>query len=264
MRSLEQLDRWIAEKIRDWTTHLSGQPQSTHLLEVRRDILDAVRERIEPAGEGKSVFPYSTVDIRIGVEDEQQATVIEAAFGSDDTLEHDVREMLREAGCAADSVSVKATTVDDPMLATSARPFRIQYSTREATSAPSQTAVRPRARLVVVRGEANVNEISIQSDRVNIGRLSEVVGEREGLRRRNDIAFADTETTVSREHAYIQYHVAEGRFRLYDCRSQRGVCVFREGRRLEVPHGNSRGLQLHSGDEIHLGDARVVFTIEET
>ena len=28
---------------------------------------------------------------------------------------------------------------------------------------------------------------------------------------------------------------------------------------IDVPRGGSRGIQLHPGDEIHLGDARVLF-----
>ena len=265
MRSLEQLDRWIAGKIRNWTTHVAGQPQSTHLLEVRREILEEVRDRIEAVGEGKNVFPYSAIEVQIGVEDEQQRAIVESAFVADDALPHQIREMLIEAGCAPALVSVTVTIVDDPVLATADRPFRVQYSTLRTipASRPAGTAVRPRARLSVLRGEADTTDLVIESDRVNLGRLKEVVGDRDGLRRRNDIAFADTETTVSREHAYVRYNAEEGRFRLYDSHSQRGTSIFREGRRLEVPRAASRGLQLHSGDEIHLGDARVLFTVDQ-
>jgi pSer/pThr/pTyr-binding forkhead associated (FHA) protein len=118
---------------------------------------------------------------------------------------------------------------------------------------------RPNARLTILRGEANIPEFPIHSDRVNIGRLKEVTGEKDGLRRRNDVAFADTETTVSREHAYVRYDADTGKFRLYDSGSQRGTCVFRDGRRLQVPKGLAHGLQLRAGDEIHLGEARIVF-----
>jgi len=118
---------------------------------------------------------------------------------------------------------------------------------------------RPNAKLTVLRGEVEPTEYTIQSDRLNIGRLKEVIGEKDGLLRRNDIAFADTETTVSREHAYIRYDPESGKFRLYDSLSQRGTSVFRGGRRFEVPKGLTHGFQLRSGDEIHLGDARIAF-----
>jgi len=113
-----------------------------------------------------------------------------------------------------------------------------------------------------VRGQAEPPELDLKSDRVNIGRLKEVSGEKDGLRRRNDIAFAETETTVSREHATIRYDKETGRFYLQDGDSQRGTSVFRDSRRLTVPKSPTRGLQLKSGDEIHLGDGRVVFETE--
>jgi hypothetical protein len=264
MRSLEQLDRWIAAKIRNWTTHFAGRPESTTLLEVRRDILEDVRDRIEPAGEGKSVFPYPAIGIQIGVENEQQAAIVESAFIAGDALERELQELLAEAGCVS-SVLVSVTAIEDAALARSGRPFRIEYSKRPAeTARRREISSRPSAKLTVLRGEADVSEFAVHADRVNLGRLKEVVGERDGLRRRNDIAFADTETTVSREHAYIRYSASDGRFRLYDTHSQRGTSVFREGRRIEVPREASRGLQLRSGDEIHLGDARVLFTIDES
>ena len=174
-------------------------------------------------------------------------------------LERDIRDLLAEAGCAPPTVMIE--TVEDPGLAATARPFRIDYRTAK-TLAKSRGASRPAARLTVVRGQADPAQYEIRSDRVNIGRLKEVIGDRDGLRRRNDIAFADTETTVSHEHAYLRYDAEAGYFRLYDSRSQRGTSVFREGRRLEAPRSSTRGLQLRSGDEIHLGDARLLFEIE--
>ena len=137
--------------------------------------------------------------------------------------------------------------------------FHIDYRRKKA--AAKQAPARPEAKLRVVRGDAETPEIDIRTDRVNLGRMKEVVGERGGLRRRNDLAFAETETTVSREHAYIRFDADTGRFRLYDYMSQRETSIFRDGRRIDVPRASTRGVQLQSGDEIHLGDARVRFEI---
>ncbi len=76
------------------------------------------------------------------------------------------------------------------------------------------------------------------------------------------MAFAETETTVSREHAAIRYDSDTGKFRLYDSGSQRGTRVFRDGRRFEVTKDPAYGFQLRSGDEIHLGDAWLRFDVE--
>ena len=148
----------------------------------------------------------------------------------------------------------------DTVLAWTGRPFRIDYLNQRHAEAPP-AAERPPARLIVVKGEAGAAEYLIAANRINIGRLQEVISEKEGLRRANDVAFGEAETTVSREHAFLTYEPATGRFRICDDRSQRGTSIFREGRRIEVPKGSRRGTQLQSGDEIHLGDARLRFEI---
>ena len=113
-----------------------------------------------------------------------------------------------------------------------------------------------------MRGDAECKECAIEADRFYIGRLKEVVGDKQGVRRRNDLAFVESETTVSREHALIRYDAASGRFRVSDSGSARGTVVFRGGRRLETQRG-SAGVLLKSGDEIHVGNARLKFTIDE-
>lgn len=263
MRSLEQLDRWIAGKLKAWSSQVSGAPQSPHLLEIRRDILEDVRDRIQPVGAGKSVFPYNAISLRIGAGDSDQQVLQEAIFCGDNALEQDVRELLSEAGCPVPAgLSVTVAVVEDMALASTEHPYRIDFlRTREAARREAARNARPNAKLRVLQGESDAPEYPIVSDRVNIGRLKEVVGEREGLRRRNDIAFADSETTVSREHAYIRYNSDTGKFCLYDSSSQRGTAVFRQGRRLEVPKGAVRGVQLQSGDEIHVGKACLVFEL---
>jgi hypothetical protein len=261
MRSLEQLDRWIAGKVKHWTSRISGAPHSRELLEIRRDILEDIRDRIEPRGAGKSLFPYNSIAIRIAAENEEERLLREAAFAEGDGLEQDISELLSEAHCPIPAgFTVTVEVVEDSALAAASRPFLVDCEHRkgvvERTEAPSS---RPAIKLTVVRGQADSAEYAIDAERVNIGRLKEVVGEKDGLRRRNDIAFAETETTVSREHAHIRYDAESGKYRLYDSGSQRGTSIFRDGRRLEA--ARVRGVQLVSGDEIHVGDARVKFEI---
>jgi hypothetical protein len=265
MRSLEELDRWIAGQVKRWTSRLAGPAHKPELLEIRRDILESVRDQIEPAGAGRQVFPYNTVVIRIAPPSPEDATLYRAALGESGSLDQDIRGLLVEAGCPPPAgFRVEIEIAEDAGLSSSAQPFHIDYFERKAGAEPKLQARRPTAKLVVLRGEAEPAELVITSDRVNIGRLREVMGERQGLRRRNDLAFAETETTVSREHGYIRYDAATGRFRLYDSQSQRGAGIFREGRRIEVPRSSTRGVQLQTGDEIHFGDARVRFETEST
>jgi hypothetical protein len=271
MRSLEKIDQWIAGKVKHWTSLVSGDPPRKELLEIRRDILEDVHRKIQPKGGGRSVFPYQGIAIRIAAENAEQQELRKGVFTGEDGLESDIKDLLKEAGCSVPSMfPIEVLVVEDDELAGTTQPFAIEYTavqapapaaapTAAAHKAPS--AGRPPVKLTVLRGTAEPPELSGNLERINIGRLKDVFGERDGLRRRNDIAFADTETSVSREHAYIRYQAAEGRFRLYDSGSQRGASVYRDGRRIEVPRGPTRGVQLQSGDEIHLGEALLRFEI---
>ena len=160
--------------------------------------------------------------------------------------------MLADAGARVADLHVTVQVLDGEA------PLEVECLRR---ARGTRAAARPPARLTVLRGEAEEAELEIAADRVNLGRLREVMTETGSLRRRNHIAFADSEKTVSREHASIRYDASTGKFRLYDSMSQRGTAVFREGRRIEVPRGDQRGVQLQAGDEIHLGNARVKFDI---
>jgi len=249
MRSLQDLDRWIAAKVK---RHLAGSmPQRKELLEVRRDLLEDVRAHIEPKGAGQVLFPYNSLVAHIDVLEEAE---VERLRASCEALEADVRELLAEAGCPAPALTVEM----DVKVAEEAA-FAVEYTRRVV--APAKAFTRPAAKLVVLNGEADCAEIEVAANRVNLGRMKEVFSERDGLRRRNDIAFAESETTVSREHAYLVYDAASGNFRLCDYQSTRGTAVFRDGRRIDVPRASPRGVPLQSRDEIHLGTARVQFLL---
>ena len=259
MKSLEQLDRWLGGKLKAWSSQVSGAPRSRELLEIRRDVLEEIRDRIKPAGNGRNVFPYEGIAIRLATQGVAQQELFQAAFSDKaNGLERDIRDLLAEAEVPVPpELTVIVEAVEDPTVALSGHPFQLEFASRKG----QVSSTRPPATLKVLRGDAEPTEYAIKSDRVNIGRMTEVTGERDGLRRRNDLAFADTEATISREHASIRFDTTTGKFRIFDSSSQRGTIIFREGRRLEVPRGAARGTQLQSGDEIHLGEARVRFEI---
>lgn len=262
MKSLEQLDSWITAKMRAWSSRVSGGSRSPEILEIRRDILNDIRDHIEPKGDGKNIFPYNTIAINIAAETTERANLLQQAIGEENNLEQTIAALLSEVGCPVRALHATVRVSEDAVLALSDRPFNIEYLNRKSPQANAIAKARPKMRLIIVRGQADSAEYAFDADRVNLGRLKEVISDHEGLRRRNDVAFSETETTVSREHAYIRYDAEGGKFRLYDSMSQRGTTVFREGRRFEVPKGPTRGFQLSPGDEIHLGDARVRFETE--
>src|SRR5690349_11075074 len=100
MKSIDQLDAWITTKVRAWSSKISGTARTADLIEIRRDILNDIRNHIEPKGGGTLVFPYNTIAIHIAAENDTRRAMLEGAFGQDSDLEETISALLREAGCA--------------------------------------------------------------------------------------------------------------------------------------------------------------------
>jgi len=253
MKSLESVDRWLGRHFERWSANLAGGPHPKETLEIRREILSAIRDRIEPKGDGEYMFPYQEISVRLAARDADHRDSLSAAFVDENALETEVRELLTEAECRADNVTVPIEIIDDAAAA----PFKLEFRRADKTKAAAPVTRRPAAWLYVTKGKSDQSELFIGRDNIFLGRLKEVNSKDGGLRRRNDIAFDDSENTVSREHAHIQFE--EGKFRLYHDLGERGTRLFREGRSVDVPVSGGRGTQLKSGDEIHLGEARLRF-----
>lgn len=257
MGPLDKLEQWLRDKFGaiGATTFAGGEKE---IPEIRREILAEIGGRIRAAGRGSYAFPYSSVEIVMYAADADKRDEIEGTL-TEAALTRDVADVLAECGVKHARVDVRAETVVDEAAVASGKSFHIRYA-RAGSPARSELE-RPPARLVVIRGTADTDELAIDRDVVHLGRLKEVMDRSGGLSRRNDISFADTETTVSRKHASVRYDRASGKFRAYnDPESQSGTKVFRNGQPLACD--STRGVQLHSGDEIILGDARVRFELQ--
>jgi hypothetical protein len=261
MKSLASVDRWLGRHFERWSSNLSGGSHPKEALEIRREILSAVRDRIEPKGDGEYLFPYQEILVRLGARDNEHRDALMAAFVDENALEGQVRELLGEAECrGAESVAVAVEVLDDP----EAPPFKLEFRRVDKGKVVAGVAAgprRPAAWLYVTKGKSDQTELFVGRDTVFLGRLKEVNSKDGGLRRRNDIAFDDSENTVSREHAHIRFE--DGKFRLYHDLGERPTRLFREGRAVDVPVSGGRGTQLRSGDEIHLGEARLKFEVGE-
>lgn len=253
MKSLESVDRWLGKHFERWSASLAGGPHPKEALEIRREILGEVRDRIEPRGDGEYVFAYHEISVRLFARDAAQRDSFAASFLDDGALESQVREMLAEAGCRGDGVTVAIEIAEEAAEI----PFKLDFRRGAKSIASAPGSKRPAAWLRVTKGKAEQAEYFVGKNVIYLGRLKEVSAKDGGLRRRNDVAFDDSETSVSREHAHIAFE--EGRFRLYHDRGERGTRLFRDGRAVAVPTTGGRGTQLKSGDEIHLGEARVRF-----
>lgn len=136
--------------------------------------------------------------------------------------------------------------------------------TRILSAEPGRGEVPVEAWLEVIAGDAYASPVRITRRTFNLGRTEHVL--RRGshrVLRINHLAFKppagvdSVNQSVSRTHAHITFE--NDAFRLFDDGSQNGTSVVRGGTTLLVPNGTAPGdgVELHPGDVIALGRARV-------
>jgi len=234
------------------------------MAEIRLAVLDDVRGKTQRVA-GREVFPCNAVRLLIRGVSEEQAGVFTGAFFLG-LLEDELRAGLKRMQCRfpADLRVEVETTPDLPVAGEQWVEVHTE-SRRSAAAAPS--AEEPHvARLAVVRGTPNIAELVLDKARTNIGRPAEVFTQN-GPSRVNDLAFAaddEINRTVSREHAHITRDKRTGEYRIFNDRVYKGgncgMWIMRGGLSQEVHH-NARGARLEDGDEIHLGNAVLRFTL---
>lgn len=254
MKTLDRMEQWIAAWFKTLAAPVAGRANPPALLEIRRGILREVKSRIQARGEGRFVLPYNHIEVRIAAGDPERFELYEAAFIEEASLEREIPEMLADSECLPKGLTVDVSLVSS--LPTEA-PFTVRLQRHRRPRAP---VLRPCLELVVVAGRAGQPRYLFSADheRINLGRLQEVVSESGGLLRQNDVAFDECESTVARQHAYIRFDAHTGCYRLCDDLSgDRGTRLIRQGRVVVAPVTSSRGIQIRTGDEIHLGQARL-------
>lgn len=247
---------WITEsmdRIEAVTSRLFGggagnanPPVQLEPVEVRVQALRKITERIQFTGRGGCYFPHAGVKLTLGDAELAGAFLVPQ-------FQHDLIEELKERGCSFTSVVVTVSVVDDE----SHPPCVIEYLDELPIAREGEC---PEAHLTVIRGKSAVQIVRLGSGRIYLGRLEEVREKDGSIVRRNELPFDESETTVSRKHAWVQFDSGSGRFRVFnDPQSDRGTHVVRNG---TVTRSDSmRGVELRGGDEIHLGNARVRFDI---
>ena len=177
-------------------------------LEVVHGILDAVDERIEPAGRGTQVFPFNKVKATIvAVSPDARARFAGVLDGSP-TLQERIEGKLRDAGCGVPSLQVLAVYVALADPGCTCPVFQVDFSRGAVREqAPSEPAVIREITLTVINGSAEQPVYALTLERINIGRCTEVRDSRNRLLRTNHVAFSDgagpINETVSRAHAHI-------------------------------------------------------------
>jgi hypothetical protein len=266
MNPLRNIERAIDEKLRGLFRSPGSEAQQKELVEVHRGVLDEVASKIERLPRSRTVFPYSHVVVRVRVPAPERRRAYEVVFLEGEALAREVRARLEDEGAElTPGLHVDVTLAEELPAEFHARGFDVSYAIR-----PTEQAARPSAapgvKLTITNGvAAGETVVTSARSRINLGRLADVLDAQQRPVRRNDVAFADAEgppnSTVSRSHAHISWDAEAGRHRLFDDRSAYGTTVARGGHIIPVPKGTGKGVALEHGDEILLGQARVLFEL---
>jgi hypothetical protein len=236
-------------------------------IELTHAIVDAVEREIQSSGRGTRVFPFNTIDVSIVAPSDHARARLDTIVNGDVSLRDRITDRLRAARCAAVDLGLNVNYVPRPQKHWTDPQFAIAFSrvTREAAAGPASGPPPGRLEMTVVHGAAEHRTYAFVSDRIDLGRGSEVRDRRNGLIRTNHVAFlegpAEVNRTISRQHSHIAFDPGSGQFRLHDDGSVHGTKIVRNGRTLPVPFG-ARGVRLQSGDDIVLGEARVRVKLE--
>jgi hypothetical protein len=238
-------------------------------IDVKRAIVEALEQQVEPAGGGRRILPGDRIEVRI------LAVSDEARPGLDAVLA-DLRDVfaarLRELQCdvprslAVDVGYVPAPLpewADDQRLDVVVRRSDAAKTARDAGS--REDAAVHRMTITVLRGEATQATATFTESVIRIGRSADPTDER-GRPRFNHIAFLENDSpenrTVTRGHAMIRYVSATGEYRLFDEGSANGTRVVRSGEVVDLPKRDPVGYALRSGDEVQLGKAAIRIEID--
>ena len=232
-------------------------------LDVKRAIVEAVEQQLEPAGAGRRVLPGDRVLVTLLAEPAEARGGLEAVLAD---IRDTIATRLQELQCgvprrfAVDVSYVRrppAEWTSGQRLSVTLAPSAVR---RGANDGEADLATPPALAIDVVRGQTDQPQFTFAEPVVRIGRSSDPTDER-GRPRFNQVAFLENDSaenrTVTRGHALIRYHAATGEYRLFDEGSANGTRVVRSGEVIDVPKRDPVGLALRSGDEVQLGKAAI-------
>ena len=264
VRKLEStLTRTVDRAAQQWSRSGPRGP-----LEVLHAILVAVEERLEPAGRGTRMFPFNKMKVSVLAATREERTRFSAVLDEDPSLQERIVGHLHDLGCDVPGLHARIVFVAQPASDWSAPEFHIDFGRASLAELPqTEPSLTPELKLTVTSGAADKPTYALNLERINLGRCAEVRDSRNRLIRTNHVAFKDgaggTNDTVSRRHAHIDYDEVTKAFRIADDRSAHGTAIVRNGKTIGVPTG-SRGVRLHSGDEVMLGEARLRIRIADS
>ncbi len=265
-----KLERRISRTVDAAVVEFVGR-STTSPIEIVHGVLDRAEAEIQDIGRGRRVFPFNRVRVQVIAGDKESRARVAAVIDGPPTLSDRLIDRLRSSGCSIERLDAVVVHVRRRGPEWSDADFHVDFDRAELpTVRPASTEHGPdapvRLKLTVSKGSAEQRSYAFTSGRVDIGRRSDVVDQRQRLIRTNHVAFiedgADENRTVSRKHAHIEFSEADRCYRLWDDRSAHGTTIIRHGRAIKVPAG-ARGTRLETNDEIVLGHARLRVIVEK-
>jgi hypothetical protein len=266
-RKLEQrISRTVDAAVGEFVGRTAPSP-----IEIVHRVLDRAEAEIQDIGRGRRVFPFNRIRVQVVVADKESRARAAAVIDGPPSLSDRLIDRLRSSGCTIDRLETVVVYVrrrgrdwNDPEVHLDFE--RAEHAALRHASPDHAQDLAVRLKLTVLKGTAEQRSFAFTSRRVDIGRRSDVVDQRQRLIRTNHVAFtengADENRTVSRRHAHVEFSEADRCYRLWDDRSAHGTTIIRKGRAIRVPAG-ARGTKLETDDEIVLGQARLRVTVEK-
>ena len=263
MSLFRDIEKRIDAQLKKLFTSENAAAQGKELIEIQRLILDEVEDHAQMLPRARRRFPYNDLTIRVAAAEPDRRSAIDLVFIEGNALQTEIANHLRSEQIEVPpNLQVQVEAIEDPPAEIAAKGFHIIYNTREA--AKPEPKSKQAVRLTVLHGDTEQPSYEINKPRIHLGRLPEVLDERRRPIRRNDVVFLESSdkpnSTVSRAHAHIEYDSNSAQFRLFDDGSSYGTSVMHNGRLVNVPPAG-RGLRVEDGDEIYIGQARVLFEI---
>jgi hypothetical protein len=258
MSLLRRIEKAMDHRLRVIFAGGSDEPGAREAIELYREALDLIAARVTVGKRSERLFPFNTVTIELMAKNPERKAVLEALFDASQ-LVNDIRATLdEERATPPGDLAVMVHYPED-----AASELRVFCEKTEQTAAIPAAA--PAISLKPARLCTPALEFTLDRPIVNLGREHEVVDVAGHVIRRNDLFFPPAEfeatDTVSRSHAHIRFDQSSGDWRIFDDGSSLGTCLFREGRRIDIPSHASRGVALKNGDEINLGQVRLNFEL---
>ena len=241
-----------------------GKNTKSTSQEIREEVFRRL-ESVLTSEDDQKVFPYKGIVIRLRPPTDRAAQQFDSDLVKNSSLESDIHKLFEEnqvrfydldISVAITEKSAPAGKVDDSGFL-----FEMEFHEPVVSSRPGI----PELHLEIIKGKAEQPVYRVTRDRLLIGSLPEVHDLEGRLVRKNNIVFPhqgnDINATVGNMHARIWFDVKQQEFRVMDESSRYGTRIVREGRTIEVPQENPRGVGLRNGDEVYFGQACFRFTV---